>query len=65
MTNTITMKEQAASERSKAGIAVWAERLLWLSWVPLVLFTIFFASTPDIHDGVHPVRHALTIVQCH
>ena len=65
MTNTITIEQQAAKSPSKAGVAVWAERLLWLSWVPLVLFTVFFTSIPDIHNGVHPIRHSTTIVQCH
>ncbi len=65
MTNTITIERQAAKRRSKAGLAVWAERLLWLSWVPLVLYTVFFTSIPDIHNGVHPIRHSTTIVQCH
>ncbi|MDQ6964445.1 MAG: CbtB-domain containing protein [Mariprofundales bacterium] len=47
------------------SVAVWVEALLWLSWVPLVLFTLFFSSIPDIHDGMHPLRHSTTIVQCH
>ncbi len=45
--------------------AIWLERLLWLAWVPLVLYTIFFAPIPDIHDGMHPLRHSTTVVQCH
>ena len=65
MTNTMTIEQQAENSRSRAGVAVWAERLLWLSWVPLVLFTVFFTSIPDIHNGVHPIRHSTTIVQCH
>jgi len=48
-----------------ASPAVWMERVLWLSWVPLVLFTIFFSSIPNIHNGMHPVRHSTTVVQCH
>lgn len=48
-----------------ALLRIWAERVLWLTWIPLVLFTVFFASTPDIHNGMHPVRHSTTIVQCH
>ncbi|MDX8413012.1 MAG: hypothetical protein R8J85_02900 [Mariprofundales bacterium] len=47
------------------SLGLWMERVLWLSWVPLVLFTIFFAPVPDIHNGMHPLRHSTTVVQCH
>ena len=59
---TATVGQQAAIQSSPM---VWLERVLWVSWVPLVLFTVFFASIPDVHDGMHPVRHSTTIVQCH
>ncbi len=59
---TATVGQQAASQSSAM---VWLERILWVSWVPLVLYTVFFASIPDVHDGMHPVRHSTTIVQCH
>jgi len=57
-----TIEQQAAFQSSPM---VWFERVLWVSWVPLVLFTVFFASIEDVHDGMHPVRHSTTIVQCH
>jgi len=60
-----TMQQTATTTKAGASIRVWAERILWLSWVPLVLFTVFFTSIPDIHNGVHPIRHSTTIVQCH
>lgn len=59
---TATAGQQAASQSS---VMLWLERALWISWVPLVLYTVFFASIPDVHDGMHPVRHSTTIVQCH
>lgn len=45
--------------------ALWLERALWLAWIPLVLYVVFFAPIPDIHDGMHPLRHSSTLVQCH
>ena len=65
MSISTTMNQEVAQSHAKTGIAVWAERILWASWVPLVLFTVFFTSIPDIHNGVHPIRHSTTIVQCH
>ena len=57
-----TIEQQAVIQSSPR---VWLERVLWVSWVPLVLFTVFFASIEDVHNGMHPVRHSTTIVQCH
>ncbi len=65
MTISTTMNQEVVQTASKTSIAVWAERILWASWIPLVLFTVFFTSIPDIHNGVHPIRHSTTIVQCH
>ncbi len=61
MHNTIT----TTATPSVGGISLRLERLLWACWVPLVLFTIFFAPIPDVHDGMHPLRHSTTVVQCH
>ncbi len=44
---------------------IWASRALWLGWIPLVLFLVFFTSMPAIHNGMHGLRHASTLVQCH
>ncbi len=60
-----TTAQHAANVESGASPRIWVERILWASWVPLVLFTVFFSSIPDIHNGMHPVRHSTTIVQCH
>jgi len=61
----ISSTAAAGAVQTGASPRIWAERLLWVSWVPLVLFTVFFTSIPDIHNGVHPIRHSTTIVQCH
>ncbi len=47
------------------GALAWLERALWLAWIPLVLYVVFFSPIPDIHDGMHPIRHSSTLVQCH
>jgi len=65
MSISTTMQQGAVQAQSKTSIAVWAERVLWMTWVPVVLFTVFFASIEDVHNGMHPVRHSTTIVQCH
>ncbi|MDX8398113.1 MAG: CbtB-domain containing protein [Mariprofundaceae bacterium] len=65
MSIATTMQSTQVQIHSKVSVRTWVERILWMSWVPLVLFTVFFASIPDVHNGMHPVRHAPTIVQCH
>ena len=54
-----------AQNHAKTSFTIWVERVLWATWIPLVLFTVFFTSIPDVHNGMHPVRHSTTIVQCH
>jgi hypothetical protein len=65
MSISTTMQQGMAQSHAHTSLATWAERVLWMSWVPLVLFTVFFASIEDVHNGMHPVRHSTTIVQCH
>ncbi|PCI44523.1 MAG: hypothetical protein COB41_04250 [Proteobacteria bacterium] len=65
MSISTTMQHTMAQSQATTSLATWAERVLWLTWVPLVLFTVFFASIEDVHNGMHPVRHSTTIVQCH
>ena len=62
-TTTFTATETQASAGS--SIARWAECALWMAWIPVVLYTLFFSAIPDIHNGMHPVRHSTTVVQCH
>jgi len=65
MTISTTMQGSITEAQATTSLAIWAERVLWMAWIPLVLFTVFFASIPDVHNGMHPVRHSTTIVQCH
>jgi len=61
----ITTIQQEIQGVLTTPLRIWAERIIWLAWVPLVLFTIFFSSIPDVHNGMHPLRHSTTVVQCH
>jgi len=65
MSVSTTVQQEMVQTGTKASLATWVERVLWMTWIPLVLFTVFFASIEDVHNGMHPVRHAPTIVQCH
>jgi len=65
MSISTTVQQGAVQAQSKTTMGVWIERTLWMAWIPLVLFTVFFSSIPDVHNGMHPVRHSTTIVQCH
>jgi len=65
MSISTTMQQGEVQAQSQTSMGVWTERILWMAWIPLVLFTVFFASIPDVHNGMHPVRHSTTIVQCH
>ncbi|MDQ6952051.1 MAG: CbtB-domain containing protein [Mariprofundaceae bacterium] len=65
MTISTTMQGSITEAQATTSLATWAERALWMAWIPLVLFTVFFVSIPDVHNGMHPVRHSTTIVQCH
>jgi len=65
MNLSTSMQQTATTVQTGTSPRIWVERILWASWVPLVLFTVFFTSIPDIHNGVHPIRHSTTIVQCH
>jgi len=61
----MTTLNHTAFTVSSSSCTRWLERVLWISWVPLVLYTVFFTPIPDIHNGMHPLRHSTTVVQCH
>jgi len=65
MTTITTTTRTHRTGVAMASPTIWLERLLWLSWVPVVLYTIFFNPIADVHNGMHPLRHSTTIVQCH
>ncbi|MHB1287300.1 MAG: CbtB domain-containing protein [Leptospirales bacterium] len=39
--------------------------LLFASWIPFTLYLLLFAPLPMVHDAVHPVRHAFSMIMCH
>ncbi len=40
----------------------WAFLLFWL---PGMLFLLFFAPLPAVHDQLHSFRHAFSMIGCH
>jgi len=36
-----------------------------LAIVGIVLYTMFFTSTPFVHDYFHELRHNLMLIPCH
>jgi len=62
---TQTMGYAGTGAQTGTSMRTWAGRVLWMAWIPLTLYVVFFAPVPDIHDGMHPLRHSTTIVQCH
>jgi len=62
---TQTMRLAETGTKTGASGRTLAGRILWMAWIPLTLYMVFFAPIPDIHDGMHTLRHSTTIVQCH
>ena len=65
MKSTHVINPTQALAPSHTRLLTWATGLLWVGWIPLVLYLVFFASIQDMHNGMHQVRHASTVVQCH
>ncbi|RMH51457.1 MAG: hypothetical protein D6682_04465 [Zetaproteobacteria bacterium] len=61
----IATKANTITAPTASKLARRTEMVLWALWIPLTIFTIFFVPIPDIHDGMHPLRHSTTVVQCH
>jgi|UniRef100_A0A7C3LYA1 hypothetical protein len=48
--------------------SVWSRLLvvlLFALWIPVTLYLLLFAPLPMVHDAVHPVRHAFSMIMCH
>lgn len=59
-----------AEQAAPAGVAVAAVRenilaLLLALAVPAVVYLVFYAPIPAVHDTLHNVRHSLFGVPCH
>ena len=47
------------------NLSVMTKAVILLAIVGIVLFTVFFASTPAVHDYFHELRHSLMLIACH
>lgn len=39
--------------------------LITLAIIGVVLYTMFFTTTPIVHDYFHELRHSLMLIPCH
>ncbi len=53
--------------RSQAHLMqhAWVQIVLVLAVVGVVLWAMFMANYPPVHDAFHELRHALYIIPCH
>ena len=47
------------------NLSLATQALILLSIVGIVLYTVFFSTTPNIHDYFHELRHGLMLIPCH
>ncbi|MCL4461704.1 MAG: CbtB-domain containing protein [Nitrospirae bacterium] len=68
------MTAQKIASANPAGIGIdtrsssWVRilvALLFALWVPATLYLLLFAPMPLVHDTIHPVRHAFSMIMCH
>ncbi|AFS52844.1 MULTISPECIES: CbtB domain-containing protein [Leptospirillum] len=50
--------------RSSSWVRVFVA-VLFALWVPVTLYLLLFAPMPLVHDAIHPVRHAFSMIMCH
>ncbi len=66
LNHTVHAQATGAGERSLS--LSWLRVLgvvLFALWVPFTLYLLLFAPLPMVHDAVHPVRHAFSMIMCH
>ncbi|MBI5367306.1 MAG: CbtB-domain containing protein [Planctomycetes bacterium] len=42
-----------------------AQAFLLFAIVAVVLYAVFFSTTPAVHDFFHEIRHSMMIIPCH
>ncbi|MHB1606215.1 MAG: CbtB domain-containing protein [Leptospirales bacterium] len=66
MNQTVQVQTIGTGERSLS--LSWLRVLgifLFAAWIPFTLYLLLFAPLPMVHDAVHPVRHAFSMIMCH
>ena len=46
-------------------LSITRKALIMLSIIGMVLYTMFFTTTPFVHDYFHELRHSLMMIPCH
>jgi cobalt transporter subunit CbtB len=49
----------------KHNITLTKQAIVVVLAVAFVLYAVFFTNVPPIHDFVHGLRHAMSIIPCH
>ena len=59
--STLTLPQQAIN----ATLSTPVQAGLYMSLCALTLWTVYFTTSPTIHDSVHSSRHHTLLVSCH
>lgn len=49
----------------RMNISLLRKAFIMLAIVGVVLYTMFFTTTPFVHDYFHELRHSLMLIPCH
>ncbi len=60
-TNRLALPQRATS----IALSTPVQSGLYLSLAALSLWTVYFTTSPAIHDSVHSSRHHMLMVSCH
>ncbi|MBI3267557.1 MAG: CbtB-domain containing protein [Planctomycetes bacterium] len=47
------------------NLTLKAQAVILFAIVGVVLYAVFFATTPAVHDFFHEIRHSMMIIPCH
>jgi hypothetical protein len=47
------------------NLSVLSQALILLAISGIVLYAVFFATYPDVHDYFHELRHGMMMIPCH
>ncbi len=59
--SSVTLPQQAINLTLSTPI----QSGLYLSLCALTLWTVYFTTSPGIHDKIHSSRHHMLLVSCH
>lgn len=65
MPSVFTQAKRHARITRKLKISATRKAFIMLSIIGVVLYTMFFTTTPFVHDYFHELRHSLMMIPCH